>query len=177
MAHQVDDGEARAGDAGRPGSAGAGEPDDGALSPDRPRGLRGAGGAGTGRVRVEDVRLSLPGFRIPLRFLRGQYGRTTLTVLAVALGVALVCALDLVTRSMQLAFDEIIDTMAGRTALEVSAGADGLVPEEVAAVIARVPGVELAVPVVRATAFATDGSGETLTVHGVDILNEDALRT
>ena len=36
----------------------------------------------------------LDSFRIPLRFLRGNYGRTSLTVLAVALGVALVCAPD-----------------------------------------------------------------------------------
>jgi putative ABC transport system permease protein len=120
--------------------------------------------------------VNLLSFRIPLRFLRRNYGRTALIVMAVALGVALVCALDLVTRSMQLAFEEIIDTMAGRAALEVSAGEVGLVPDEVAAQIGRLPGVELAVPVVRATAFLTDGSGEALTVHGVDVLNEDALR-
>src|SRR5262249_34845584 len=41
---------------------------------------------------------------------------------------------------------------------------------------AQVPGVELAVPVVRGTAFLTDGSGEALAVEGVDVLNEDALR-
>jgi putative ABC transport system permease protein len=120
--------------------------------------------------------VKLPRFRIPLRFLRAHDGRTVLTIVAVALGVALVCALDVVTRSMQLAFEEIIDTMAGRTALEVGAGDGGLVAEELAARIASVPGVEVAVPVVRATAFPTDGSGESLTVQGIDILNEDALR-
>ena len=51
-------------------------------------------------------------FRLPVRFLRGQYLRTLLTVIALALGVALICALDLVTRSMQLAFEEVIDTMS-----------------------------------------------------------------
>ena len=55
-------------------------------------------------------------FRIPIRFLRGHDARTLLTVLAIALGVALVCALDLIGRSMQLAFEEIIDTMAGPAA-------------------------------------------------------------
>jgi len=114
-------------------------------------------------------------FRVPLRFLRGQYGRTALTVMAVALGVALVCALDVVSRSMQVAFDEIIDTMAGRAALAVTAGQDGLVQEDVAERIGRVPGVELAVPVVSTTAFLTDGSGEALTVFGVDFLNKNAL--
>jgi putative ABC transport system permease protein len=114
-------------------------------------------------------------FRVPLRFLRGQYGRTALTVMAVALGVALVCALDVVSRSMQVAFEEIIDTMAGRAALEVTAGQDGLVQEDVAEKVGRVPGVELAVPVVNTTAFLTDGSGEALTVFGVDFLNKNAL--
>lgn len=120
--------------------------------------------------------MTRPSVRIPLRFLRGHYGRTALTVVAVALGVGLVCALDLVTRSMQRAFDEIIDGMAGRTALEISSGGAGLVPEGVAAEIGSLPGVEIAVPVVHATAFLTDGSGEALTVHGVDVLNDDALR-
>ncbi|MCW5891726.1 MAG: ABC transporter permease [bacterium] len=113
---------------------------------------------------------------IPLRFLRGHYGRTTLTVIAVALGVGLVCALDLVTRSMQRAFDEVIDNLAGRTALEVSAGESGVVPETLASQLQRLPGVDIAVPIVHGTAFLADGSGEALTVHGVDVLNEDALR-
>lgn len=113
--------------------------------------------------------------RVPLRFLRGQYGRRALTVLALALGVALVFAIDLVTRSMGSAFDQVIDTMAGRTALEVRAGATGLVPDDVVDLVRRVPGVELAVPVVSGTAFLGDGSGESLAVHGVDLLNEAHL--
>jgi putative ABC transport system permease protein len=36
--------------------------------------------------------------------------------------------------------------------------------------------VELAAPVVSATAFTVDGSGETLTVHGIDITDEATLR-
>jgi putative ABC transport system permease protein len=117
----------------------------------------------------------LQSFRVPLRFLRGQYGRTALTVMAVALGVALVCALDVVSRSMQVAFDEVIDAMAGRAALAVTAGQNGLVQEDVAEGIGRVPGVELAVPVVSTTAFLADGSGEAITVFGVDFLNRSAL--
>lgn len=122
--------------------------------------------------------MTLPSFRIPLRFLRAHDGRTVLTVVAIALGVALVCALDLVTRSTQLAFDEIIDTMAGRVSLEVGAGDGGFLPEELATEIGRVAGVELAVPVVRGTAFhvGVDGTSEAMTVQGVDVLNEDMLR-
>lgn len=124
------------------------------------------------------LRVTLPGFRIPLRFLRAQDGRTVLTVAAIALGVALVCALDLVTRSMQLAFDELVDTMAGRVSLEVGAGDGGLVPTDLTVRLGAIAGVELAVPVVRATAFhrAADGKSEALTVQGVDVPNEAMLR-
>jgi putative ABC transport system permease protein len=115
-------------------------------------------------------------FRLPLRFLRGNYARLTLSVIALALGVALVCAIDLVNRAVLRAFSEVIDTMAGRAALQVSAGEGGLFAESAAATIAEVPGVELAVPVVTSTAFTADETGELLTVHGVDIANEAAVR-
>src|SRR6266481_40090 len=115
-------------------------------------------------------------FRMPLRFLRGSYSRLALTVIALALGVALVCAIDLVNQAVLRAFVEVIDTMAGRAALQVTAGEGGLFPEDVAAKVAAVPGVELAVPVVNATAFTADDSGELLTVHGVDITNEAHVR-
>ena len=39
-----------------------------------------------------------------------------------------------------------------------------------------IAGLQLAVPVVSGSAFTTDGSGELLTVHGVDIANESAVR-
>ena len=115
--------------------------------------------------------------RLPLRFLRGHYGRLALTVFALACGVALVCAIDLVNRAVSYAFVEVIDTMAGRAALQVTAGANGLLPEELAQSIEGTPGVELAVPAVSAMAFTTDGRGELLTVHGIDITNEAAVRT
>src|ERR1043166_6974685 len=105
-------------------------------------------------------------FRMAWRFLRGSYTRLALTVIALALGVALVCAIDLVNRAVLRAFTEVIDTMAGRAALQVSAGEGGLFPEETAAKVAAVPGVELAVPVVSATAFTADESGGLLTAPG-----------
>lgn len=113
-------------------------------------------------------------FRMPRRFLRGSYARLTLTVIALGCGVAQVTADDLVGRETLRAFVEIIDTVAGRAALQVRAGEGALFPDSVAAAIATVPGVELTVPVVSSTAFMADGSGELLTVHGMDIANEKA---
>jgi putative ABC transport system permease protein len=114
-------------------------------------------------------------FRMPRRFLRGNYARLTLTVLALACGVAQVTADDLAGRETVRVFEEIIDTMAGRAALQVSTGEGALFPEDVAAKAAAVPGVELVVPVVSSTAFMADGSGELLTVQGMDIANQKAI--
>jgi putative ABC transport system permease protein len=103
------------------------------------------------------------------RFVRGGAARVALTVLAVAWGVALVGAVRLANSAVGRAFDEVIDTMAGRAALEVVAGEDGLLPESVAAETARVPGVEAAVPSVRGAAFVAGASGELVTVYGADL--------
>src|SRR5213594_1347281 len=96
--------------------------------------------------------------RMARRFTRGGAARLALTVLAVAWGVALVAGVCLANRAVLRAFVEVIDTMAGRAALEVAAGEGGLFPEDVAAAVGSVPGVELALPVVKAMAFTLDGS-------------------
>jgi putative ABC transport system permease protein len=113
---------------------------------------------------------------MPRRFLRGSVLRFLSTALALAAGVALVCAIDLVNRAVSAAFAEVLDTMAGRAALQVTAGDGALVPEDLAATVGRVAGVALAVPVVDSWAFAADGTGEQIAVHGIDVANDAAVR-
>jgi len=120
--------------------------------------------------------MSVFSFRLPWEFLRGRAARSTLTILALASAVALVAAIELVSGAVQQAFTEIVDTMAGRAALQVTAGKGEPFPEDTATRAAAVPGVEIAVPLVTAEAFTTDGSGEQLTVYGVDVTNDDAVR-
>src|SRR5215467_11514125 len=115
-------------------------------------------------------------FRMPLRFLRGSYTRLVLTVIAIACGVALVCAIDLADRAVMRAFVEVMDTAAGRIALEVRAGEGAPFPEEVVATVTGVPGVELATPVVSGTAVTADGDEELLTVLGMDVADDEAMR-
>jgi putative ABC transport system permease protein len=131
------------------------------------------------RARADGVRartVTILSLKMPRRFLRRGTLRLLLTVFAVACGVALVCAIDLANRAVFSAFTEIVDTMAGRAGLQVSSGEGSLFPEEIAKRVGTVEGVELAVPVVSASAFTTDGSGELLTVHGVDITDDAAVR-
>jgi putative ABC transport system permease protein len=115
-----------------------------------------------------------PSLTLPRRFLRGGYGRLALTVVALSSGVALVCAMDLGSRAVLQAFVEVVDTMAGRAALAVTANGAPM-PEQGTDQIAGVPGVELVAPVVNATALVADGSGELLTVFGVDVTNDAAV--
>ncbi len=119
---------------------------------------------------------SVLSFRVALRFLRGSWSRLAFCLCALGAAVALVCALDLVNRAVYRAFAEVIDTMAGRASLQVSTGESGLFSEDLATAIAAVPGVELAIPVVAATAFTVEEKPESLTVHAFDLGNENAVR-
>jgi putative ABC transport system permease protein len=117
-----------------------------------------------------------PTFRFAWCGLRAQYGQLALTIVALATGVALVCAMDIANRAVRDAFTDVLDTMAGRVSLEIAASDGGFFAEDEAARLAHVPGVELAVPIVTATAFVADDSGELLNVLGVDVANESAVR-
>lgn len=133
--------------------------------------MRDARGAPVGHV----ASALLDTFRMPWRFQRGHHARLTLTVVALATGVALVCAIDLVNRAVLGAFSEVVDTMAGRASLQITAGGDGLLREEIAVTVRDVDGVEVAVPVVAAGAFVADDSGEMLTVHAFDVTDRRAV--
>src|SRR5215475_4978020 len=113
------------------------------------------------------------GLRMPRRFLRGSGAALALTVAAIACGVALVCAFDVASRGVEQAFVDVIDTMAGRAALQVTSGDGGLVPEDIAARVATVPGVTLALGVVQASAIVGDGADrESLAIHATDLIND-----
>lgn len=114
--------------------------------------------------------------RMPRRFLRGGFGRLALTVLALAGGVALVAALDLVNRAVLRGFVEIIDGMAGRATLQVAVEDSGAFPETLAGEVAAVAGVRQVVAVVTAAAFTVDDPPESLTVLAFDVTDPDAVR-
>src|SRR2546427_11903747 len=95
--------------------------------------------------------------RMARRFTRGGAARLALTVLAVAWGVALVAAVRLANHAVLRAFVEVIDTMAGRAALEVVAGEGGLFPQGVAAPGGAAPRGEGAGACVKGAALAEGG--------------------
>jgi putative ABC transport system permease protein len=112
---------------------------------------------------------------LALLFLRGARLRLGLVVVALAVGVAAVCAVDILNRAVLRAFVEVVDAMAGRAALQLSAGDAGLFREGIVHRVARVRGVAAALPVMSAATFAV-GRAEPLTVYGVDLLSADPAR-
>jgi putative ABC transport system permease protein len=107
-----------------------------------------------------------------LRHFRADFGAMLLSVVAVALGVALVVAVESMNAAVLQGFLDTVDGVVGRASLNVTAGEGLTFSEELVEKVAAVPGVALAVPLVRAVTFPDDGSGEILTVHGVDLTRD-----
>src|SRR5271167_1824498 len=76
-------------------------------------------------------------YRFILRPLRRERLRTTLTVLAVAIGVAAVLAIELAGQAATGSFRSSLETLTGTSNLEVSA--TGGIPPEVFARLATLP--------------------------------------
>jgi putative ABC transport system permease protein len=114
--------------------------------------------------------------RLALSHLLANRQRLAATILAIAAGVTLVVAVYLMNAAVLRSFLETVDGLGGRAALTVTAAEGFAFSEDVLASVAKQPGVKLAAPLVRSTAFPDDGSGEALTVIGVDLGNETAVR-
>ncbi|MEY4507913.1 MAG: hypothetical protein RLZZ450_35 [Pseudomonadota bacterium] len=110
---------------------------------------------------------------ISLRHMTASPGRSLLTLLGVALGVALVFAIEVVNGSVMASFRSSIDQMAGKTALVV--GESTGVDEELLDVVRGVPGVAVAAPVIQE--IVRDVAHDTqLVVLAVDTLADDGVR-
>ena len=73
-------------------------------------------------------------------------------------------------------FLDTVDGVLGRASLSITAGEGLTFSEDLVEKVAAVPGVALAVPLVRSVTFPDDGSGELLTVHGVDLTHDADVR-
>ncbi len=119
-------------------------------------------------------------FRSMLRFLRRHPWQAGLSILGIALGVAVVVAIDLANSSAGRAFDLSTEALAGRATHQIVGGPAGL-PDSLFPRLVVGAGVHPAAPVVEG--LATVGSGastgrarRTLRVLGVDPFSEGAFR-
>jgi putative ABC transport system permease protein len=118
----------------------------------------------------------LPRFRTSWAQVRSAPGRVASTVVAVALGVALASGILLVAEELPAALEASVEAVVGRADLQVVARSGAGLDEALLPRIAAVPGVAVAAPVVTVPSFFDDDTSEQVTIWGVDLLNESALR-
>jgi putative ABC transport system permease protein len=123
---------------------------------------------------------------ITLRHLFHGGGRTLLTLLGVALGVAVFVSIRLANHSAMASFSDTVDTVAGKANLQVTSDSGGF-DERFYPTLRQVPGIEATAPVVEAYALLQPDGGlgrrvfdkarenpayDTLLVLGIDLLSE-----
>ena len=112
-------------------------------------------------------------FRLSL-LLRHPGGRTLLSVIAIALGVALGFAVHLINRAAVNELAAGVRTLAGEADLEVRGGRAGF-PEELYARLARLPGVAVASPMLEVEAGILGGA-KTIRLIGIDPLRAGLMQ-
>lgn len=111
-----------------------------------------------------------------IRHLERAKLRTALTMIGIALGVALYVAIRLCNESVSASFRDTMSALSGAATLEVIGGQDG-VDESVYATVADTPGVVAAAPVIQRTVALEEDPTVSLTIVGVDPFSEAAFRT
>lgn len=106
--------------------------------------------------------------------LQEHRARSSLTILGVALGVAVLVAVSIVSDSVMNGVTATVDSIAGRADLQLSTASSGF-DEALLERIRAVPGVYRATPVVQQTATIRNpgARGERLLVLGVDLLGTE----
>ncbi|MEO7271627.1 MAG: ABC transporter permease, partial [Vicinamibacterales bacterium] len=108
-------------------------------------------------------------------YLKSHFLRTALTTAGIVLGIAVFVGMNSANQSVVGAFSLTVDRIAGKTALQVSAGEAGF-PEEVLETVQASPVVGVAVPVIEAVADTNIRGEGSLLILGVDLTGDRSLR-
>ncbi len=118
--------------------------------------------------------------RISRRTYARHPGQTILSVVGIALGVAVVLAIDLTTASAERAFESAVDSVGGRATHEIVGGA-GEIEESIYARLRIEQGLRTMAPVVRGEVEAQVENAEqpagVFTLYGIDPFAEAPLRS
>jgi putative ABC transport system permease protein len=93
-----------------------------------------------------------------------------LSLVAIALGVAVFVAIQVANRTVIRTFAATVDAVAGRATLEIAAGPGGL-PDSLFLAVRRWPAVAAATPLIFEHALVPDHPGEVVELVGVDPLS------
>ena len=112
-----------------------------------------------------------------LRTLATERLRTATTIVGVALGVAVILAIQLANASAVRGFETALDAMSGRTSIEIVGAGAGLDEMQVPALgWLRAFGVVSPVIEGEMAAVFPDGRAEAMRVLGVDVLRDTSIR-
>ena len=106
-------------------------------------------------------------------YFRKHVLRSVLTTTGIVLGVSVFVAMHAANQSVLVAFSQTVDRIAGKAALQITAGENGF-GEEILEKVQAAPTVAVAVPIIEAVADA--GNKGTLLVLGVDMTGDRSLR-
>lgn len=108
-------------------------------------------------------------FHFSLRAILHRPGRTTLTLLSIVIGVAILVSVAIATSTTRVAYRDMFAAVSGRAALEVVAEGGGPFDENVLTLARETPGVKTAVPVIQRISRGYAGERKaTLLVLGID---------
>lgn len=96
-------------------------------------------------------------------------------ITGISLGVAAIVSIGIVNKSVLKSFEDSINQVTGRAAIQVSGAASGF-PEVLLETVQRVDGVEYAVPVIDTQGLLLGAKEKTLMILGVDVLQDSAIR-
>jgi putative ABC transport system permease protein len=112
---------------------------------------------------------------ISLRRIRLQKVHLLMTIAGICLGVAAIVSIGIVNKSVMRSFEDSINRVTGRAALQVTGDASGF-PESLIDRVQKVPGVEYAVPVIDTQGILVGAKERSLMILGVDVLQDGNIR-
>jgi putative ABC transport system permease protein len=112
---------------------------------------------------------------ISLRRILLQKVHTLMTIAGICLGVAAIVSVGVVNKSVLRSFEDSINRVTGRAALQVTGAASGF-PEDLIDRVQKVPGVEYAVPVIDTQGILVGAKERSLMILGVDVLQDGNIR-
>jgi len=112
---------------------------------------------------------------ISVRRIQLQKVHTVMTVAGICLGVAAIISIGIVNKSVLRSFEDTINRVTGRAALQVTGAASGF-PESMLERVQNIPGVEYAVPVIDTQGILVGAKEQSLMILGVDVLQDSNIR-
>ncbi len=112
---------------------------------------------------------------ISIKRIRLQKVHGLMTVTGICLGVAAIVSIGIVNKSVIRSFEDSINRVTGRAALQVTGSASGF-PENLIERVQQVQGVEYAVPVIDTQGILVGAKERTLVILGVDVLQDSNIR-